>query len=602
LVVESIFTVDDTELMPYINEYAPDDFEKYLARLFVGANYSGVIDNATELAYNINEVYESFIDTVDSVNKRPNPKARTEEWIPSYDEDPQKIGPHTDGNVMLGEDILTSIVVGNVYVVAGKKGKIASCYLDNQLCRWTPCDSETPKFEGAIWSNGNECDNEDITSCIMYHDYIIFGTAEGHLFAYDVRHETWHNKDDIPFLNIENTWVENTRINGFLIDQVEDTLYMYGDNGTIDGFFWDDQIWCGTSYEEYKNTTKLSVGTTGVMGNIYAAFIINSTPYRTLIITGENGEVCSCYVNCDQDNCWRKPDSSSHLGLNGIRPNVFSDGEYRNYSTVRAVCEYFGYKIFVGDEGVVTYLDNTFFITSDPLKICNNGSHFNNLRVNDCISYNEKLMIFGGEAGKVSEYEGESQSWYNCDAGLGELTSNGLYMEGCEIYTMQLVSKNGVNYIIFAGEAGKVSSFNINIAKSPYRYKPFKSSFLEWYTTPGNAVIETEYTIPEEIAKKFDMLIEANTEDGGSICIRGGDDDLMVDVDMNDNGSYPWNLKDRRKFIAQFIEELPDGSYTLDEIYEAFMSSKYCHMLYEQDLPCLRGGDDLDGDDIDITD
>lgn len=600
LVVESVFTVDDAELAPFLQLYQTDKFEDYLARLFVGANYAGSIDNS-ESNYDINEVYESFIDTVDSVNKRPNPKAREEEWIPSYDEDPQKIGPHSDGNATLGNDILTSLIVGNTYVVAGKKGKIASCLLDNELCQWTPCDAETPAFEGAIYNNGSACNDEDINACVIYHDYLIFGTVKGNLYAYDINHKTWHNKNDIPFLDISQTWPANTSINGFVVDYVSDVLYMYGDNGTVDGFFWNTQEWCGTDYYETKSPLK-SVGTTGVMGNIYQAFIVDTTPCRSLVVTGENAEVASCYIDCEQLNGWCKPDSSIHRVSSGVKPKIYSDGSYRNNSTVRAVCEYFGYKIFTGDDGVVTYFDGRFFITSDSLRICNTGSHFSGKKVYDCVSYNEKMMLFGGEAGKVSEYEGESQSWFNCDSGLGR-TSNGAYMENNDIYTMQLATGN-VNYVIFAGANGKVSSLNINTSKVPYRYDPFKSSFLEWYTTPGNAVIQTDWDIPRDIAKRFDMLLESNTEDAGSICIRGGDNDLMVDIDMNDNESYPWTLEERRKFIADFIEEcLPDGRYTLDEIYEAFMQSKYRFMLYEEDLPVLRGGDEIAGDDdIDITD
>ena len=211
-------------------------------------------------------------------------------------------------------------------------------------------------------------------------------------------------------------------------------------------------------------------------------------------------------------------------------------------------------------------------------------------------------MLLGGELGKVSEYEGESQTWFNCDSGLG-ITSDGRYMEGCDINTMELITGN-YNYVIFAGQDGKVSSYAINISQVPYRYEPFKSSFLEWYTTPGNAVIQTDWDIPEEIAKMFDMLLESNTEDAGSICITAGANDLMVDIDMNDNDTYAWTLEERRKFIADFIkEEMPDGIYSIDEIYEAFMKSKYRFMLYEEDLPYLRGGDEISGEDsIDITD
>lgn len=597
LVVESVFTVDDSELEPFIRQYQPDAFERYLARLFVGANYAGAYQDS---GYDINEIYESFIDTVDSVNKRPNPVSRDEEWIPSYNDDETKIGPHSDGTVLDNKDIRTSLIVGNIYVVAGDKGKVASCNLDNELCKWTKCNDEVPSFQGAIFNDGTDLNNEDILSSVLFHDYIIFGTKLGHLYAYGVNSKRWYNSNDLSLLDISNSWVENTAINGFVVDPVSDVLYMYGDNGTVDGYSITDNKWFGTSYSELK-PYNYSVGTTGVMGNIYDAFITNGVPYRTLVVLGEDGKTASCFIDCDNTNCWVKPDSSSHYPAFGFKPKIYSDGSYRNNSTVRSHCEYFGFKVLIGDNGIVSYFDGSFFINNDSLHICNDGSHLNNLIAHDCVSYNEKMIIVGGQDGKVSEYEGETQKWFNCDSGNG-ISSDGIYMEGNDIYTMQLITGN-VNYIIFAGKNGKVSSHNISLSNVPYRYNPFKSAFLEWYTTPGNARIATKWEIPEEISKKFDMLLESNTDDGsGSICIRDGDDDLMVEIEMNDNNDYPWELSRRRKVLADFIHSLPDGLYSIDQIFELYKQSNIKHSLYEEDLICLKDGDDIDSDeDINIT-
>ena len=596
LVVESAFTVDDSELAPYINEYVPDRFEQYLARLFVGVDYSGSFEASGN--YDVNDVYETFIDTVDSVNKRPNPSSRDVEWIPSYNEDESVIGPHTSGDVVLGEDINTSLIVGDAFIVGANKGKVASCQIDNTLCKWTPCDAEYETFDGAVFSNGAELNNENILSSVLFHGYVIFGTDQGHLYAYGVTSKKWFTKNELAFLNIDNTWQTDTAINGFIADTYSDMLFIYGDNGTVDGFDWSNQTWFSTYESDIKNS-RYSPGITGLMGNIYTAFIVESSPYRTLVVLGENGEAASCFIDCDVPNFWVKPDSSSK----GYAPEIYNNGSDRNYSTIRSYCDYFGYKILVGDRGVVTYFDGTFFISKDNLKICNTGDHINNLNVYDLVSYNEKLMVLGGSSGKVSEYVGESQSWYNCDSDVG-ITNDGKYMEGNDIYTMQITSGN-TNYIIFAGQNGKVMSYNIDTTQVPYRYAPYKSSFLEWYTTPGNAVIQTKWEIPEEIAKKFDMLLESNSEDESSICIKAGDNDLMVDIDMNDHDDYPWTLAKRRKFIADFIKSLPEGSYTIEEIYELYKKSDTAsHMLYEEDLPVLKGGDEIasdDGNDINIT-
>lgn len=597
LAVESIFTVDDDELAPFIAEYDPDMFEQYLGRLFMGADYSGGYETSN---YDINDVYESFIDTVDSVNKRPNPVSREDEWIPSYNEDETKIGPYSNGEVLDGNDINTSIIVGNMYIVAGNRGKVASCLLDNELCKWTKCDATTPEFQDAIFSNGDETNHENITSSVLFHDYIVFGTDQGHLYAYGINSRRWFNSNDIPMLDISRSWVDGTSINGFIVDQVSDVLYMYGDNGTVDGYSTSDNVWFGTEYSELKPFNH-SVGTTGVMGNIYDAFLVNTVPYRTLVVLGERGEVASCYVDCDDNNSWVKPDSSTHINTSGFKPKIYSNGNDRNNSTIRSHCEYFGFKVLIGDNGVVTYFDGTFFINSDNLHICNDGTHMENLNSYACVSYNEKLIVVGGHDGKISEYEGETQRWFASNSNAG-ITSDGRYMEGNDIYTMQIITGN-VNYIIFAGKNGKVSSHNISLTDVPYRYDPFKSAFLEWYTTPGNARIATKWEVPEEVAKKFDMLLESNTDDAsGSICIRAGDNDLMVDISMNDHDDYPWTLPRRRKVLADFIKQLPDGLYSIDKIYELYKQSNIKHSLYDEDLICLKAGDDIDSDeDISIT-
>lgn len=596
LVIESAFTVDDSELAPYISEYKPDAFEQYLARLFVGVDYSGSFEAAGN--YDVNDVYESFIDTVDSVNKRPNPTSRDAEWIPSYNDDETVIGPYSSGDVVLGENINTSILVSDLYVVGADKGKVASCKIDNVSCKWTPCNAKYALFDGAIYSDGKELNDENILSSVLFHGYVIFGTDKGNLYAYGISSNKWFTKNELSFLNVENTWQPNTAINGFIVDTTTDTLFMYGNNGTVDGLDWANQNWFSTYQSDLKKP-KHSPGISGIMGNIYTGFIIETTPYRTLVVLGENGEAASCFINCDTDNSWIKPDSSS----NGYAPEIYNDGSDRLYSTIRSYCDYFGYKILVGDNGIVTYFDGSFFINKDALKICNLGSHINNKNVYDCISYNEKRIVLGGAEGKVSSYEGEAQTWYNCDSDVG-ITSNGKYMEGNDIYTMQITTGN-TNYMIFAGENGKVMSYNIDITQVPYRYAPYKSAFLEWYTTPGNAKIQTEWEIPKNILKRFDMLLESNTEDEESICIKAGDNDLMVDIDMNDHNDYPWTLSRKRKFIADFIKSLPEGLYNIEEIYEQYKKSETAsHMLYEEDLPVLKGGDEIaseDGNDINIT-
>ena len=598
LVIESAFTVDDWDLEPYINLYSPDNFELYLARLFLGANYSGSIDQET--TYDINEVYESFIDTVDSVNKVPNPTSRDGIWIPSYNEFPDLIGPFNDGSVVDGEDINCSMVIGNAYIVGANKGKIASSIISNDLNKWDPFNSTEHTFSGSIFSDGTDLNGEDITSCILYHKYALFGTRNGNLYAYGTSNERWLDKNDFrALLDISNTWQEGVSINGFLIDQESDSLIMYGDRGTVDRFNWQRQRWAGTT-QGIKQFDE-SVGVTGVMSDIRTAFIVKSSPYNILVVSGKDGEAASCYINCAVANGWVKSNSSAFdLNNGGLVPSIYSDGSYRNNMDVNTSCEFFNYRVLIGEDGTVTYFDGNNFINSDILHICNmDGSISGEFDIRDCVSVNEKMMILGGEAGKVSQYEGDTQTWNNCDSGKG-ITSYGSYMLGNAINTMVLTTGE-TNYIIFAGDNGKVCSYNIDVEDVPYRYDPYKSMFLEWYTTAGNAEIKGRWDIPIEISRKFDMVRESNVGTG-DIILRSGDNDMMVPIDMTDHEAYPWSVKSRNRFIANFIKGLPGGPYTLDQIYSMYKNSQAKYMLYEKDLIMLAAGNDLDSEnDIDIT-
>jgi hypothetical protein len=71
---------------------------------------------------------------------------------------------------------------------------------------------------------------------------------------------------------------------------------------------------------------------------------------------------------------------------------------------------------------------------------------------------------------------------------------------------------------------------------------------------------------------------------------------------MTDHEAYPWSVKSRNRFIANFIKGLPGGPYTLDQIYSMYKNSQAKYMLYEKDLIMLAAGNDLDSEnDIDIT-
>lgn len=596
LAVESAFTLDDSELEPFIREYEPDNFEKYLAWLFRAVDYTREYseDSDESDAYDPNEIYEEFIDTVDSVFKKPNPIARNGVWIPSYNgklEDPA-IGPYNDGTAMDGNDIKTSLLVGNQYVVAGVNGKVASCYVDNVSCDWTPCTGENA-FEGAIFSDGTIFNNETITSMTMYHGYLLFGTEDGRIVAYDTTAKVWYGKDEIELTKTK--WPEGKSINGiYAVSDPKDMLIICGEDGYVDSFVWDELSWNGTSDNEI-HYNRIGIGLTNVLQNdrdIYGMFETTQNGKKIYIFVGEDGCACSC--NPDY-NSWIYPDGRSFSSVGGGAPHIYNNGTDRDNKDILSVTKYFNYYILGGEEGVVTYYDTelNIWVKESNLNIYNNGQNLAHQNIWSMQGYNDKYIFAAGGQGRVSEYFGSTQSWFDSDSGNG-ITSDGKYIEGRNIYT-SVITSGDTSYIIFAGEDGKVCSYNIDEHEVPFRYDTFKSVFLKWYTTEGNARIQSKWDIPRRIERMFDMYKESNTGTG-DICIRGGDDDLMMDIFMNDFGKYPWTLEARRRFIAQFIHDLPEGRYTLDEVLALYRESRASNMLYEEDLTILKSGDlhDLD--------
>jgi hypothetical protein len=259
--------------------------------------------------------------------------------------------------------------------------------------------------------------------------------------------------------------------------------------------------------------------------------------------------------------------------------------------------------VIFGEDGIVSYYSNSShsFINTDNLNICDSvGFVSGGANINASVTYENKYVVTGCDNGYVTQYDGEVQNWNSYDSGIG-ISDRGINMEGNSIRTMQITT-NSTNYIIFAGENGKVASYNIDVDEVPYRYDPYKTVFLKWYNTPGNAIIQSVWDIPKKIADMFDMYKEG--DENGNICIRGGDNDVMVDIDMNDGDTYPWDIPSRKRFVANFIKSLPEGRYTPDEIDELYRNSPAANMLYVEDVESIvfASGDETDADeDIDLT-
>jgi hypothetical protein len=580
LCVESTFTLEDEYLRPFIDLYQEDEFEIFIASLFRGVWYNRpYIPNEENPDYNT--IYEDFIDSVDSVFQEPNPKARESEWIPSYNEDPSKIGVHNDGDAMGGKDIFTSLIIGNIYIVAGEDGRIAACNLES--LKWSNWDSGEKFTSDGSHFQGN------ITTSLFYKSYIIFATDMAEIAYYDIIRDVW-GYPNIPIMN--NDIKLNQPPSGFFegairkILMVDSLFVAMGDNGNVSSYKFDNDHWY--AYDSEYPHDCLTVK--NIMGTIYDAFVITYLEKDILVVVGENGEVASGYV---YSNSWTKPNGERH---NIIKPGpiIFHNGNSRDFKDIYAVSAYLNYIIFYGKDGLVTFFDRetrTFYGYGDIRNITEDGHHNGYLDIKAAITYEAAMLIVGSNEGRVTSYFGENEHW-NVYNGGKHISNDGDAMQYRNIYTI-VYTFGSTNYIIFAGKDGKVCTFNIDVHELAFRYNPYKTAFLNWYTTPGNAYIVTDWVLPKEVIKLFTIYKEDN-DPNYDVQVAGGDLDLVADIDMNDRGRYPKPYAERRQYIIDFIQSLEPGRYTQDEVWQRYMASKHKHILYPWDVLPLASGDEIE--------
>jgi hypothetical protein len=588
LCVESTFTLEDEYLEPFIELYEEDEFELFIASLFRGVWHNRpYIPNEENPDYN--KIYEDFIDSVDSVFQRPNPTARENEWIPSYNEDPAKIGIHNDGTAMGGKDIYSSLIVGNRYIVAGEEGRIASCNIETRI--WSNWDSGERFTSDGSYFKGN------ITTSLFYKSYIIFATDKAEVAYYDVIHNVW-GYPNIPTLendiNLNHPPVSFFEGGIRKIIMIDSLLVVMGDNGNVASYRFTNNKWY--TYDEDNPRDCLTVK--NIMGTIYDAAIITYLDKDILLVMGENGEVASGYVF---SNAWTTP-SGERKAINKPGPTIFHNGSTRDYKDIYAVSSYLNYLILYGKDGLVTFFDKetkTFFGYGDIRNITNNGHHNGYVDIYAGITYEMAMLISGSSLGRVSSYFGENEHW-NVYNGGKHISNDGDAMRYKNIYTI-VYTFASTDYIIFAGEDGKVCTFNIDTHELAFRYNPYKTAFLNWYTTPGNAYIITTWVLPQKVMNLFTIYKEDN-DLNYDVQVAGGDLDLVADIDMRDQGRYPKLYSERRQYIIDFIQNLEPGRYTQDEVWARYMASKHKHILYPWDVLPLASGDPIEREeDTNIT-
>jgi hypothetical protein len=590
LSVDTTFTVEDEYLQPYIDLYEEDDFEKYIASLFRGVFHNRPY-NPDETNPDYNAIYESFIDSVDSVNKRPNPVAREAEWIPSENDNPSVIGIYNTGDAMGGNDIYASIVIGYIYVVAGEGGRVASC------------NTKTPNWNNYDSGGRYSCDGShfigNITDIAFYRGLLVFSTDKAEIAYYDVVNDVWGypNRDEgkLRLNKLPHDYFPGA-IYKMVI--VEDCLVIMGEGGNVTSYNFNGDSWY--SYTDYSRKNAFTAQ--GIMDDIYDAYVhayYQLGKYNIVLITfGKNGEIASGFY---ETNHWTKSNGERLHPLNS-GPQYFHDGSSRDFKDIYKVNRYLDYLVLYGKEGLVTLysLDTlTALSVGDSRNISNDGKHNGYRDTRAAINYSGSILVTGASEGKVSSYFGENERWHEYNGETG-IANDGNVMDGHAIYTISYTFVD-TNYIIFAGEGGKVGSYNVDVHELSFRFNPYKTAFLLWYTTPGSAYINTSWTLPENVMDLFSLYKETG-DLNYDITLAAGDQDIIADIDMDERGKYPYTHAARRQYIVDFILSLDEGNYTADEVWEKYMNSYHKYILYPWDVIPLAGGDELEREeDIDIT-
>jgi hypothetical protein len=588
LSIESTFTLEDEYLDPFINIYKEDNFEKYIETLFRGVYHNRPYD-PEEVNSDYNEIYQSFISSVDSVNKEPNPLAREAEWIPSYNNDPAIVGISNDGSAMGGNDIYASLVAGDIYIVAGEGGRVASYNIVMGV--WSNYDSGQKLTSDGTHFTGN------ITSIVFYKGIVIFSTDATEIGYYDIGSEQWGYPNCAGPLNIHLNFLPYDYFPGAIrkIIIINNDLIIAGDHGNVTTYSFDKNSWY--SYNDYSRTDCLTIS--GIMDTIYDAYVYNYyffNEYITaLVVVGEHGQIASGYYHT---NKWTKPNGEWYHPLYS-GPLISHDGSSREYKDIYAVSRYLNYLVLFGSDGLVTLYDletSVAYAVGDMRNISNTGRQNGFIDVYASLGYNESILIVGSDQGRISSYFGENEHWNEWN-GSGIISNDGGMMDGNAVYALEYTFV-GTHYIIFAGKNGKVCSYNVDAHELSFRFNPYKTAFLQWYITPGMAYVDSSWVLPQEVMELFTIYKESDDYDY-DIELAGGDMDLTADIDMDDRGNYPHSLAERRKYIGDFILGLDEGNYTEDEVWDKYINSNHKYILYPWDVPSIASGDIID-DDVDI--
>ena len=591
LSVESSFSVNTAYLKPYIDTYEMSNFEKLIEYLFRGAwlNRPAV---PNETLPDFTKIYESFVEDVDSVKKRPNPTAISDNW--NYPENPKPNNGINDDGSLIGTDtnpdnksvdIRSSQVVGDYFVGMGTYGRTFSGkdhivyhnYKSGKFC----CNT------GEIFRN------ETITASAMYNKLLIVGTEKGHVGFYDIANNKWYGFNDSDSkrkLNfVDDSIYPSKEIRSMIV--VKDLLIIAGLGGNVASYDFYADIWYPYNDIVHENCCSVE----HIIDDIHALYALDNS---IVLAFGTNGQTVSCDIG---NNGWTRSDGGRFV-QSKKGPDYYETGVHRDNKTIYSVVKYNNLLLLSGESGYITYFNTDKRVYSAPNsneKIVNRGDCVGNVDIYCSKVLTNNVIVFGAAKGRISSFNGDIQLWRNYNTFLigFDIYNSGILMKYNDVYTIQQYK----NFIVFAGKNGRLISYRMDFHQPPKRFDAYKTMFLKWYTTPGTNVVHTRHDISDEEAFQFTIYKDTN-DPNWDISIRPGDIDIIDDISMNDLGRYPKEFTKRRKFIADFIAKLPPGSYSADEIWKKYLAAPESRMLYPEDVMTLRSGDPIDSDtDIRLT-
>jgi hypothetical protein len=301
---------------------------------------------------------------------------------------------------MGNEDIRTMLIIQvkqnnksiNLLVVAGDKGRVASCDLSTGV--WRYYDGSRGNNVAQIYNNGNAMGASTIYCSTHFENELdstknslIFAGGDGKICSYHIERQIWYHYDSTnadPEIITNDGHSMGYKAILTMTNYRNDILFLAGVSGHICTCRLGDK-----TFIDYDAEGAGMHSNGDIIGNvsIYASGYINAI----YVVAGEEGHVASYDIT---NGIWTSFDQSGGFS---------SCGRESNYKNINALEPYDNYFIILGcDEGVVSsynILNNSWTSYNDSSGICNTGNFIKN-SISTIIKYNS-VLYFTGKLGNV---------------------------------------------------------------------------------------------------------------------------------------------------------------------------------------------------------